>query len=285
MKVDYRRYVRLSRLREVQTSAGQYAIGFLLACVLFKPTAWLGLLTATAAGVFAFTYNTIMDHRAGQTVEHSGKALGPLSPEDLRISKHLCLGSLGIALVGILLLLKFSERPGGAAFLLFYLLIGFLYSAPEIRWKEKPGLECVSNGLAHALPFFAGYFQFRTPDIPALAYGLSFFFFMCGYYLLHCLEDRESDRKAGIENLCYVLGFERSINTAITLTGLAGLFFLVAVFRLPILFIFLPFYPAVIVAELTLLRKEDLGVIALVRKGGRVYGAVLFVVLFVRALV
>lgn len=285
IKTEWRRVWELSRFREVQTSAGQYAVGFLLAGVLLRPSAWVGLIGAFAAGLFAFTYNTLMDHRIGQTVEGCGKALGKLSPEDIRISRILCAAGLGAALLIALLLIAMSSRAGGAAFLLFYLLVGFLYSSPTFRWKEKPGLECVSNGLAHALPFFAGYFQFRTPDLLALFYGGSFFFFMFGYYVLHCMEDRAADQKAGVSNLCSALTYEGAVQLAMTMTALGGLLFLCASLQEPVLFLFLPFFVAAIIIQSVMLGRQNLRWVSHLRLIGRIYGGALVVVLLLRVLV
>ncbi len=284
-KPEWIRLWELSRLREAGTSAGQYAVGFLLAGVLFRPAAWVGLVGALAAGLFAFTYNTLMDHRIGQTVEGAGKALGRLSPKDVRLSTILCGAGLGVALLVALLLMMRSSRAGGAAFLLFYVLVGFLYSSPTFRWKEIAGLECVSNGLAHALPFFAGYFQFRTPDLLALFYGGSFFFFMFGYYVLHCLEDRAADERAGVSNLCSGLTYEGAVQLAMTMTALAALLFLCASLQEPVLFLFLPFFAAAIMIESVMLGRQDLKRVGQLRLTGRLCGAALVAVLAFRALV
>ena len=276
------RLLRLSRAREFSTNAGQYAVGVLMADAL-HPSALLGLAATLSAGLFVFTFNTLADHQAGQTVENPGKALGVLDAADLRVSRALRNLGLSGALACILLLAAAGGRLLAPAFLLGYLLVGYLYSSPAFRWKGVPGLEVVCNGLAHALPFFAGYLQFRAPDRLSVCYGASFFLFVASYYLLHCVEDDRADRRAGLRNLCGILGVARSVKLAMGGTAVAVVPFTLAATRLPILFIFLPFFAISLALELKMLRTGSPGPVARLRRIGRLYGLALFAVLAVRA--
>jgi 4-hydroxybenzoate polyprenyltransferase len=277
------RVLQVSRLREIASSAGQYAVGFLMAGRL-DLVALVGLVGAVSAGLFAFNYNTLMDHQRGQTVEGPGKNLGRLEDHDLRVARVLCVVGLVVALVVVLTLVAVTTRIVAGVCLVSYIAVGFLYSSPSYYWKARPGLECVSNGLAHVLPFLAGYLQFAAPDRIAVCYSVAFFLFMSAYYLMHCLEDTKADARAGIRNLCSVLGFKRTVCLAIILTGVAGLAFLWAALELRVLLLFLPFFAFATVLELCLLRSHNLDAVGWVRRLGRLYGLVLTGVLLVRAM-
>ncbi|OQW94483.1 MAG: hypothetical protein BWK77_09215 [Verrucomicrobia bacterium A1] len=279
-----RRAWELSRLREVHTSAGQYAVGFLLLKEL-SPLAGLGLAAALGGGLFAFTYNTLMDFRGGQGMKAGGQGPAALTSADVRLSRIFCLAGLAVCLGGTALLIRWSGRVAGPACLLLYCAIGYLYSSPAFRWKHIPGLECASNGLAHALPFLAGYLQFRPLDQPGALYALAWFLFMAGFYLLHCLEDAASDREAGIRNLCARMSSRQVVEWALAATALSAVLLFAAGLYLPVLFLLIPFHAMAIRHEAALLGTGRLPRVNRIRKTGRWYGLIFFAVLVIRAVV
>jgi 4-hydroxybenzoate polyprenyltransferase len=281
--MNFRRAWELSRLREVHTSAGQYAVGFLLAREL-SPLALLGLAAAAGAGLFAFTFNTLMDFRGGQGMKTEGQGITPLSAADIRISWAYCLAGLAACFAGCFLLWRRSGHAAGALCLLAYCAVGFLYSSPTFRWKQIPGLECASNGLAHALPFLAGYLQFRAADETAILYGLSFFLFMAGFYLLHCLEDAVADREAGIRNLCARLGTRQAAELALAATVASLIGLVAAGWYTRILLLLLPFHLVAARHIVALMGTGRIRRIGRIRKVGRIYGAVFTAALLVRAI-
>ena len=281
--INLRRAVQVSRLREAHTSAGQYAVGFLLLNVL-SPLAWLGLVAAAGAGLFAFTYNTLMDARRGQGIKTGDQEVQPLTEADLQLSRFYCIAGLAVCLAGCGLLWLRSGRAMGVACLLAYCVIGYLYSSPRFRWKQLPGLECASNGLAHALPFLAGYLQFRALDETALLYAASFFLFTAGFYLLHCLEDAASDRGAGIRNLCARLTRQQTVEWALAATTISAVLMLAAGLYTRILLLLPPFHAVAIRYTAALLGTGRIKRVGRIRRAGRVYGLVFFAVLLVRAI-
>jgi 4-hydroxybenzoate polyprenyltransferase len=282
--MSLRRAWELSRLREVHTSAGQYAVGFLLLGELSLPAA-LGLAAAMGAGLFAFTYNTLMDFRGGQGLKAAGGAVLSLSDEDVRLSRFFCEAGLAVCLAGATALAVWTGRFAGPACLLLYCVVGYLYSSPAFRWKRVPGLECVSNGLAHALPFLAGYLQFGALDEAGALYALAWFLFMAGFYLLHCLEDAASDRAAGIRNLCAQMSSRQVVEGALAMTAISGVLLLAAGWFRPVLFLLVPFHVLAIRHEAALLGTGRIPRVNRIRKTGRLYGLVFFAVLVLRAVV
>lgn len=282
--ITFRRAWELSRLREVHTSAGQYAAGFLLAGTL-APSAWLGLAGAVAAGLFAFTYNTLMDLRSGQALEGKGRSVGALDAADLRLLQIFCWGGLLVAVAVCWVLFHRSGKAGGTPLILAYCLVGYLYSSPVFRWKHVPGLEVTANGLAHALPFLAGWLQFQPLTAPAVLYAAAFFLFTAGFYLLHCLEDEEADRKAGITNLSMRLGCRGTALAAAGASAAAAVLAAAGAVALPVLAVMVPFFAAAAWCSWRMAASRDLAVVRRLRNAGRLYGLLFFVVLLARALI
>ena len=54
--------------------------------------------------------------------------------------------------------------------------------------------------------------------------------------------------------------------------------------QLPLLYVLFPFFLVVVVAEVILLKRQALAIIGTVRRFGRIFGALLFVVLLLRVL-
>lgn len=246
----------MSRALEAAGNAGQSFVGLLLAgCGGGRGL--LVVLAASATAIFAFAWNSLCDRREDRARD------GAEPPaRDLALVLRIAAASF---VVGLLLVLL-----ARSAALLAGLALGVAYSAPLSRLKERAGLECVANGLAHALPFIAGYAAARPMDGLAWLYGGSFFCLGAGFYLLHCIDHREPDRRAGIRNLVALLGPRASAVLSGALSAGAGLLAWAAATRAPALWPVVALDAAGIGAAAVILRRPR--VIEALRWVARVVG-------------
>lgn len=120
--------------------------------------------------------------------------------------------------VTVLLAVGVSALLGGATFLgtppaawpylggFFALAIG--YSAPPLRFKTKPVLDSISNGL-YILPGVAAYTTVLGAAPPALAIVAGWLWTM-GMHTFSAIPDIEPDRTAGIRTTATWLGRQRT---------------------------------------------------------------------------
>ncbi|MHB9285487.1 prenyltransferase [Halobacteriales archaeon Cl-PHB] len=108
----------------------------------------------------------------------------------------LASGALGLALLPFL-------DPGGAVALGLFLVLAVAYSAPPFRFKARPGLDSVSNGL-YVLPGIAAYAVVAGPP-PTLAV-LAGWLWTMAMHTYSAIPDVEPDRNAGIRTTATVLG-------------------------------------------------------------------------------
>lgn len=155
---------------------------------------------------FGFSANECFDYKEDifNPTKKNPIAQGKISKKDALVFSSI----LGI--LGIFLSLHFGLKF--FFYCLIWVLIGFFYSAPPLRFKSKPIFDIISHG------FFAGVFFFLAPFLvfPVklnLFYYLlffSFFYFSILLELRNELEDYFSDKEAGLKTTVYFLGYENS---------------------------------------------------------------------------
>ena len=106
-------------------------------------------------------------------------------------------GLLGLALVVV------APAPA-APWLLGFLVLGAAYSAPPVRFKTKPPLDSLSNGL-YVLPGAAAYAALAGAQPPLLALVGAWLWAMA-MHTFSAVPDVEPDRRAGIRTTATVLG-------------------------------------------------------------------------------
>ncbi|MFB6122583.1 MAG: prenyltransferase [Haloferacaceae archaeon] len=105
------------------------------------------------------------------------------------------------------LLLTTLPAVAGAAFAAF-LALALGYSAPPVRFKARPFLDSLSNGL-YVLPGVVAYAALAgsLPPLPALVGG---WLWTMGMHTFSAIPDIEADRRAGIRTTATVLGTRRT---------------------------------------------------------------------------
>lgn len=111
-------------------------------------------------------------------------------------------GVIGILLLGIL-------PPAARVYVIGFLLLGAMYSAPPIRFKTRPPLDSLSNGL-YILPGGAAYAALTGMHPPLLAL-LAGWIWAMGMHTFSAIPDIEPDIKGGIRTMATTLGARGAI--------------------------------------------------------------------------
>jgi 4-hydroxybenzoate polyprenyltransferase len=102
----------------------------------------------------------------------------------------------------------FLVPPVGAQVLALWYLLAVEYSAPPLRFKTKPLLDSVSNGL-YILPGVIAFTAVAGELPPTLAIAGGWLWTM-GMHTFSAIPDIEPDREAGIQTTATVLGKRRT---------------------------------------------------------------------------
>jgi 4-hydroxybenzoate polyprenyltransferase len=107
-----------------------------------------------------------------------------------------------LAVTIVALIIGFAERLSLGVIILTAITLGFFYSAPPMRFKDRPLAGLLANGI--------GYGFFLPLSIPGYMEGVTylkvllplyFIFLVSAGYLLTLIPDREGDRKTGKNTL------------------------------------------------------------------------------------
>jgi 4-hydroxybenzoate polyprenyltransferase len=92
--------------------------------------------------------------------------------------------------------------------MVFFLLLSIAYSAPPLRFKARPFLDSLSNGL-YILPFVLTYI-YSTKSFPPVLPVAGGWAWTMAMHTFSAVPDIEPDRKAGIETTATFLGREKT---------------------------------------------------------------------------
>lgn len=110
------------------------------------------------------------------------------------------------ALSAILLLMVLPQRT--YLILAVFLLLSIQYSAPPLRFKTKPFLDSLSNGL-YVLPLFIGYF-YVSGKYPPTSVFLGAWTWTMGMHTFSAIPDIKPDRESGIQTTATFIGRKSS---------------------------------------------------------------------------
>ena len=149
------------------------------------------------ANVFLYGVNDVFDadvdaenpKKEGREVRYRG--------DRLTVAAVVASAGLGVTMLAVL--------PRAAApWVLGFLVLGAAYSAPPLRFKVRPPLDSLSNGL-YVLPGAAAYAALAGTAPPALALVGGWLWTM-GMHTFSAVPDIEPDRRGDIRTLATVLG-------------------------------------------------------------------------------
>lgn len=169
----------------------------------------LACLTLLVAG--AYYINQIYDYHS----DLINKKLGFL--QSGKISKNeMIIVYVVFSMIAIISGFKISLFLGVVFCAVF--ILGYIYSAPPLRLKDRPILGLLSNGIAYgilvplSIPGFA-----QQPDYLLMILPTYLFMTVSAGYLLTIIPDRDGDTKTGKQTLAVILSDRSIIIVAIVL--------------------------------------------------------------------
>jgi len=122
--------------------------------------------------------------------------------EDRPFIWHACLAMMPLVVLGACM----TRNWDNVVVTVSLVLIAWLYSVPPARFKERPPLDSLANGLGYfLLPFVMGYSLGADPGTMPLRYYL-LAMCVCGVHALATAADYEADRAADHRTLAVVFG-------------------------------------------------------------------------------
>lgn len=188
--------------------------------------------TAAYEALFAFTLTLFASHLINRAFDTREDSIS--QPEQVPHSPYLVAFSgaalMGIAL-GILIIAKLPALP-----LLFFMLMGVLYSVPVFGWRLKSSLllkniSAAGSWYASFVILVSFYTGISTPWHIIASELLPILFFLLAYELLHDMRDIEGDIIAKNRTIPSVYGFTAAKTSAIAVSVLG--IYLLGAFTLP----------------------------------------------------
>lgn len=187
----------------------------------FENISWniflFGILYLIPANIFIYGVNDLFDE---DTDAFNDKKTG----DEVRLARNKKRLVATWVLLSFIVLgaAVFFMNIAAAAYGFLFILLGYGYSAPPIRFKAKPFVDFISN-ILYAMPGFVSYALItgKEPDI----------FLICAagcwtgaMHLYSAIPDIESDAKAHLRTTAVLLGVKRSLWLCASLWFLSGLF-------------------------------------------------------------
>lgn len=233
-------YFKFLRIRDATGYFLIIALGFILAKGFLFPAKDIFLFWVIAFLLlgFGFSINNCFDQKEDQ-LDITKK--NPIVLKEISFQRGFIFSIL-IAIIGLYLSSLFGLKI--FLFCLISTLIVFFYSSPPLRMKSRPILDLISHGLFGGPIIF--FFPLLVFEIKLASFhwfiSFSLFYFSIILELRNFLEEYETDKKAGVKNTIYFLGYEKSEKLLKYLT----IFYPLTIFPVffsyqPLLFLFLIF--------------------------------------------
>jgi len=176
---------------------------------------------------YTFALNQCFDIKEDSL--HEEKKQFPVTSGRLSLSKAI-LWTILLLVAGSIAMLFTSTSP---LVVLIYIFIWTAYSIPKLRFKERMGLDLVSNGAGGGLSFLLGVSILSSigihsifiASIIALMYGTG--------YIFHSCADYENDKLANVKTTCVRIGKKKSLLLALTILAMMAVFYTTGVIILP----------------------------------------------------
>ncbi len=207
---------------------------------------WLAMLSLTLISATAYIVNQIFDIET----DRINKKLF-LLPEGIITVRSAWLYTAALSVVGLAIAFYMGREP----FILLTVIwiTGFLYSVPPFRFKGRPVIDMVWNGLGYGfLTFLLGYWSFsQRIDRAALISSIPYILAVFGVYAETTIADIEGDRRDGAitigvllgEKATAVVGAVLMLASAVTALILKDIMAFIPAAVTAIVFIYTPFVP------------------------------------------
>lgn len=205
--MNFKDIIKISRPRFWTYFAGTYAVGYSLAAT---STEQFGLIFfafllyfTLPANFFIYGINDYFDFDTDRLNPKKKHKEYLLKKENKKTIKNLLYIPLILAFILVLFM------PNTAPFLIAFLVLGALYSAPPIRFKARPYLDSISNTF-YVIPGFLGYYQL-TGQMPSLIITLAVLLWPIALHLYSAVPDIKPDKKAKLKTTATVIGKTKSL--------------------------------------------------------------------------
>lgn len=210
--------LRISRPRFWIYTGGTYVIGYTLGASCFTdfltPAYYLYLIYFfLPVNIFIYGVNDYWDEETDRLNPKKGSMEHMLESFERR--KLLILLTAVAVLSAVLML---SQTPEEALIFLGFLFLSYFYSAPPLRFKEKPFLDFSSNYL-YIMPGIFGY-NLVTGSLPDILLLIAGFCHIAAMHIFSAVPDTEYDSEAGIITTPVFIGRRKAL-------GLSAFFWII----------------------------------------------------------
>lgn len=187
------------------------------------------LLLSFPACLFAFGINDYYDYSSDR---NNPRKKAAASAKERKFVKDASLAA-GFA---VILLSLLASNPASALLISLAILLGYAYSVPPLRLKEKPPLDSFANGAICLFLFLAGY-SFGGDFLAVFPRSLFGLLCIAGFHAFSTIPDYPADKKAGHRTFAVAFGKRSAALFALSCVLAAYLFsgVQVASVRLPLL--------------------------------------------------
>lgn len=214
--------VRVSRPLSWPLVALLFGLGLAISGSAITATAILQLLLiATLLPLIVFGINDIYDYRADAINKRKQSAIHGLVLEERH---HRFVSSAALAsAIALAIFSAFTRNPGNMVATAIAISLGWAYSEPPIRLKEKPVLDSLSNGALVFSVILLGYsYGGPVTAVPATVYFASFA--VSAIHALGTIMDYSADKKAGVTTIATFCGKRLTAALALALVLAITLF-------------------------------------------------------------
>lgn len=219
---DVRQIVLSSRPISWINTAFPFAAAYLLTTREIDLTLVLGTLYFLVPYNLAmYGINDVFDYASDLANPRKGGIEGALlSPRIHRAT----LWTAAVTNVPFLVYLFAVGNPASRIWLIVSVFAVIAYSAPGLRFKERPFLDSTTSSLHFVTPAIVGLAIAEASVTPTLVIVLvGFFLWGMAAHAFGAVQDIAPDREAGIGSIATVIGARSTVRLAIVLWSLAGI--------------------------------------------------------------
>ncbi|MDG6243807.1 MAG: prenyltransferase [Methanolobus sp.] len=200
---------KVSRFRFWIYTGGTYVVGYALAATLFSDFMRLEYYIYLAyfffpANVFIYGVNDFWDQDTDELNPKKDEKEHRLKSRERKRLLYSIYAITGLSLI-LMLFQNFGERLIFAGFL----LLAYFYSAPPMRFKERPFLDFSSNYL-YIMPGLFAYYMVAG-ELPAWFIMLAAYCHIAAMHIFSAIPDIEYDMRTGIRTTPVVIGEKASL--------------------------------------------------------------------------
>jgi 4-hydroxybenzoate polyprenyltransferase len=161
--------------------------------------------------IFLYGINDVYDYEADQINPKKGKMIGGfIEGAKLEPAYHSYIKRVSFLVISLLLLTSFlTLSVTNVLGMLLLVFFSYFYSAPPLRFKERPPLDSFSNGMLYFFaPFLLG-FSFSgsiTNNVDVLIGSVLLAVCVMGIHAYSAIGDYTADKKAGLKTFATVFG-------------------------------------------------------------------------------